>query len=247
MKSKYGHRQHYRAHLTDTRTWKRICSIHELCSSHVTGQSSSYIWSLETHGNFTIRSAYSMLSSPGITMFTHRFIWHRLQQPIVQVMLWKLYHRALPIEDNLKKFLIYLPTCCPFCRSASATQQHIFYQCSLIKSIWIYYAVLLDGPNLLNSALNQYLMLWWTSTTEKSFRGILRIIFPGIMIWNVWKAYSATVFGDERFNSFQLGDRIRHHMYTWSCTQNGKKYTSNDPELLAAGINPGLSCIVRIL
>lgn len=238
LSSKYGHRQHYIPCITDTVTWKRICSVHDLCSPHAVGQLRSRTWTLESNGQFTIKSAYELLRSSGPKYLSHWFIWHRLQQPNNQIILWKLYHHALPIEDNLRRFTAICPTCCPFCHNSSATQAHLFLKCTYIQQIWKYYASIVDGPQPGNMHLFQYLVSWWTSTSAKSFQGVLRLIVPGIVVWQIWKAYSAMIFGGEQYHSDQLKESIRRHIYTWSCAQHGRKFVTNEHDLILFGLTP---------
>lgn len=103
MHSKYEGRLGLPPQITDTPCWKRICAVHSLCISHIDGLQGSHVWKHDNRGVFTLKSAYAVTRPAGVKLFSHSFIWHRLQIPSVGLFMWKLYHGALPLQDNFRR------------------------------------------------------------------------------------------------------------------------------------------------
>lgn len=94
---------------------------------------------------FSKISLFSYQSIEGVFIFSQIY----LAQDVAScdtLLLWKLYHAALPVVDNLRRFAMVFPSCCPLCRSSKATEEHLFLHCPVSRDIWTYCAISLDGP-----------------------------------------------------------------------------------------------------
>lgn len=137
-------------------------------------------------GQFSIKSAYNMLSSELPTLDYSRFIWLYGSPTGGCIFLWKLWMRPLPLTDNLRVWQAIFPSQCAFCRSHSDTQDHLFLQCPAIQPLWQELAILLSGPMPRQLTIRAYLIRWWRVSSSKTMIGQLRVVASSLAAWVMW-------------------------------------------------------------
>lgn len=135
--------------------------------------------------------------------------------------------------------MVVRPTQCPFCRSHSATVDHIFIYCSRIRYFWSFFAAELHGVPLTSLSLRQHLLSWWYRSNSTSISGVLKIVIPAIVLSNIWRQYAQLTYGDTTiFSTAALRNSIHFDIHVWTMKIQGSK--------LAAGPLPSLSWLPRI-
>lgn len=224
MHLKYGGRGDFRPRLPDSATWKLICRIHPHCASHTVGTASTLSWTPSPTGEFTLKSAYEICRTSISTQLSSKFIWSKHHSPYTRLLLWRIFHSALPFEDCIGRYSVVRPTQCPFCRHDSATLVHIFLCCSCIHPLWTFFAAELHGLLPARTSLQQYLLSWWYRATTSSFSGVLKIVVPALIATNIWKQYAQITYGDSSsFSASRLRNAIHFDIYAWVQSIQGTK------------------------
>ncbi|VFQ94926.1 unnamed protein product [Cuscuta campestris] len=110
------------------------------------------------------------------------------------IFLWKLLNGALPFPQNLGRFASSLPSMCPLCKNNNDDTDHCLLHCPTATTVWNKLAALSNGPSVKeNTTLRQHLLAWWFGSSTKNFKGTLRIIFPGLCTWSLWKARNSSL------------------------------------------------------
>lgn len=239
MHAKYGRRGDFQPRLPDSPVWKLIFRINNVCLSHAAGANTHLTWKPSSSGEFTLKSAYDVCRPSRPTLLSSKFIWFKHHSPSIKLLLWRLFHAALPFEDYIGSYSAARPTQCPFCKQHSATVDHVFLYCSPIRLLWTFFATELQGVSLTSLPLRQYLLSWWYRSSSASIYGVLKIVVPGILVHNIWRCYASLVYGDQTcFSILALRAAIHFDIDMWVHTLHGSK--------LAAGPTPPISWIPKV-
>lgn len=160
MHAKYGHRRDYLPRLPDSPIWKIICRIHPFCLIYTDRQNDQISWLPNQLGDFSLKSAYEICRTASPKLLSASFIWSKHHSPAIKLFLWRIFNSALPFEDYLGRYIMARPTQCPFCKSESASVDHVFLYCPSVRSIWCYFASELHCPLPTSIHLRQYLLSW---------------------------------------------------------------------------------------
>ncbi|CAH9100184.1 unnamed protein product [Cuscuta epithymum] len=193
MHARYPRGDNLVAKPPDSAVWKRICHIHERGLQLVDFQNGHQVWTPSQDGNFSLSSAFQEIRDKRSTTFSNSHIWHKNQFLPIKLFMWKLFQNILPLPENLGRFNIHaFPSQCPFCRKDSISTSHIFYNCSSIKPIWLYYMSMFSIfiPNW-NVSHRQICFTWWLEAGTKTIIDIYKHCIPGIISWHIWKCYSS--------------------------------------------------------
>lgn len=224
MHAKYGRRGDFRPRLPDSPVWKLICRINHLCVTHTAGTNNFLTWQPSTSGEFALKSAYNIRRPSRPTLLSAKFIWFKHHSPSIRLLLWRLFHAALPFEDYIGSYLTARPTQCPFCKQYSSSVDHVFLYCSTIQPLWMFFAAELQGISPTTLPLRQYLLAWWYRSSSSSFDGVLKIVVPGILVYNIWRCYANMVYGDQTsFSISALRNTVHFDIHMWVHTLQGTK------------------------
>lgn len=182
-------------------------------------------------GTFAFGKVYDLIRPTRPSLMSYEFIWRLTQQPAIQVFLWRLYHNALPLPDNLLWFSIVLPSRCFFCQADSASMSHLLFSFPEVRTVWSYFSALLDVSPLMNANLQSYLLRIWCSA-PRSFLGEMQMVFPGILLWNVWKMYAAIVFDSLVWSLCSTIRTIRTDIFLCAKSMSGTKIVENVSSLI---------------
>lgn len=236
MHMKYGRRGDYHPRLPDSAIWKLICRIHHTCISQTTGAGSFLSWTSTPTGEFTLKAAYDICRVSRPTQLSTKFIWFKQHSPSTRILLWRLFHSAMPFEDYIGRYLVARPTQCPFCRAHSATVDHVFIYCSRIRYLWGFFATELHGILPTSLSLHQYLLAWWYRSTPSLLFGVLKIVIPAIIVSDIWRHYAQLVYGDPTtFSTAGLRNSIHFDIHMWILQIQGSKLAAGPTLSLSPG------------
>lgn len=107
---------------------------------NVTGARDRISWSKSTDGGFTVKSAYTMLTTssipqPNVESFFNR-IWRVVAPERVRMFLWLVGNQA--IMTNAERYRRHLceSSICTVCKGAAETSIHILRDCPAMSGIW---------------------------------------------------------------------------------------------------------------
>jgi hypothetical protein len=97
------------------------------------------VWTLEEKGNFTVKSAASMLL-PRDTQASTDPMWANLWKTKIHErlknFLWRLSSNTLPTKTNLASRFGMESALCPLCHLEDESYSYLFLNCSKVKPIW---------------------------------------------------------------------------------------------------------------
>ncbi|XP_020211099.1 uncharacterized protein LOC109795944 [Cajanus cajan] len=105
-------------------------------------QVDSWWWLGEPSGTYTVRSAYSAITSEvvvGSNNGAPNIIWSIPAPPKVKIFAWRMMSRGLPTVDNLASRSITISdndALCVFCKQDIETDYHLFCTCSVVDKVW---------------------------------------------------------------------------------------------------------------
>ncbi|XP_020225343.1 uncharacterized protein LOC109807237 [Cajanus cajan] len=112
-------------------------------------QVDSWWWLGEPSGTYTVRSAYSAITSEadvGSNIGAPSSVWSIPAPPKAKIFAWRMMSRGLPTVDNLASRSIVLSendALCVFCKSDIETDYHLFCTCPVVDKVWKYTSCLL--------------------------------------------------------------------------------------------------------
>jgi hypothetical protein len=94
------------------------------------------LWIHSTHGDLTLKDAYSFVALPGTSVSWAKSIWNVAIPPSKSFMVWRLFHHKMPTDEILSARGIQLPSMCCFCNKESETTSHLFLHCQFSLALW---------------------------------------------------------------------------------------------------------------
>jgi len=157
---------------------------------------------METSYTFSVRSAYSVLTSESIAASTVVVptIWHQQVPLKVVLFVWRLFCDRLPTKDNLlRRGVITLDSrlCIVDCNSIETTN-HLFLHCSTFGSVWQCLLRWLGFSTALPlGVIDHFTQFSWDDGTVKDRRTILQVIWYATT-WKIWKERNNRLFNGKQ-------------------------------------------------
>jgi len=176
-------------------------------------------WKLETSSTFSVRSAYSVLTSESAAASTVAVptIWHQQVPLKVVLFVWCLFRDRLPTKDNLlRRGVITLDSrmCIADCNSIETTN-HLFLHCSTFGSVW---QCLLRGLGFSTAlplgVIYHFNQFSWDDGAVKDRRTILQVIWFATT-WEIWKERNNRLFNGKQSSIIQVVDKIKSLTFMW--------------------------------
>jgi hypothetical protein len=187
-------------------TWKHMQSVKTFADSHG-GQAG---WD---GAPFSILKAWSSvrISCPTRPLFS--FIWDSRSPPKVSLLMWRILHDGLPLDDNLKRVGIPLVSRCKCCGIGnSESLNHLFFASSTASACWNYFSNLLSVRGVVRSA-NDLPATWWTRNSGKSLRSIIHRLVPCLICWHIWCARNKATFDDSPMIPSTIIHQVRNDVF----------------------------------
>ena len=154
----------------------------------------SFCWGFSGSGTFSVKSATWLAHGhdehPTPT-WHFNWIWKLDVPPKIRIFLWQLLHNALPLRDNLYRRGLQIDRVCPLCTGDPENNDHLFWECPSTNQLWILATQQLWLPMGLSPRGTPYV-----SHIIRSFHHIDRnTVKVAFLLWQLWKARNAAVFG----------------------------------------------------
>ena len=149
-------------------------------------QEGKQFWTLTTSGNFSTFSAYEAPRGARVTLASRRLIWDRRLPCKVTTFMWQLLNDYLPFPEALCKLGFHIPSKCLFCPSEE-TKDHVLSDCPFASAIWRFFSQAFQLPGFSSMGVQMRLQHWWSNASFTSARGLMLMILPSIICWEIWK------------------------------------------------------------
>ncbi|XP_058783255.1 uncharacterized protein LOC131657925 [Vicia villosa] len=161
-----------------------------------TAEKDTLIWRAAEDGMLTVKLAYDSILKPHHSQKWLSFPWHRDIPPSQSMVVWRLIHKKMPSDDNLKIRGLSFPSMCSLCKSSEESAFHIFFDCTYAKKLWKCLAVKLQFHSFHNfeDCLNWIQRSWSNQAKVVSFAIIIN------MIHHIWKARNSARFEDTQIS-----------------------------------------------
>ncbi|RAL53546.1 hypothetical protein DM860_015583 [Cuscuta australis] len=187
-------------------------------------------------GEFTLKQGYNACRESGNSQLSYKLAWHKLQIPSVKIFQWKILHDILPFPRLYIQIGFHLHSQCPLCKSWETNVNHTLLHCEFSINIWNFFANLLQGPRARRGiTLRQHFLEWGLRANSKTQRGNLRMVIPGIIAWNIWKIYTASIYNEDSPVMSTALKGIKTTIQKWNWLHRKKSWMIRDQELYDTG------------
>ncbi|XP_048619867.1 uncharacterized protein LOC125590358 [Brassica napus] len=195
----------------------------------ITGAPDFYAWLDSKTGVYSVKSGYFVAASmiqvedneateaQRITeQALNKGIWTCKTSPKLHLFLWKIFHGALPLGENLAKRGMLTNISCRRCGELE-TADHIFLHCAFTRriwsaSIWRNEFILTDTSTLATIFLES------ANYINLPPLGIKETIFPWIC-WAIWTARNYLIFENRNFEPIDILSKAIANAREWNAAQ----------------------------
>ncbi|KAF1886758.1 hypothetical protein Lal_00045995 [Lupinus albus] len=197
-----------------------------------TNKSDSWEWRHDKSKMFTVRSAYSILTSHDqvlATPYNDSFLLWKSRVPLkVFSFTWRLFQNRIPTKDALLRQGFSSSDSggilCPFCNEHPESTDHLFSSCSLSYLVWqmIYkwLGISVVLPNTPSHHLSYHLGL---VKDRKSWKFWSVIWFA--TIWAIWLSRNDFIFNNVNSSLLHILDSAKLKSWLWIKSQRGLNST----------------------
>jgi hypothetical protein len=199
--------------------------LHFLRPVTLSSEVDSWSWRLEPGGEFTVKSAYALVSDFLIERRTvaqdvgsaFKSIWNCPAPSKVSGLVWMVLHERVPARDNLfrrKVIPVNGETRCVLCGDSRETVSHLFLYCRVTLQVWervlpwlgIYFSL----PQSICSLLNFVAEIPGTKQKKKG-----AIMIWCAVIWSVWRHRNRIIFDNRTVDRDSLVDDVQIASWRW--------------------------------
>ncbi|GAU51712.1 hypothetical protein TSUD_415190, partial [Trifolium subterraneum] len=98
------------------------------------------VWKHTNNGELCFRDAYLFQKPPLNETYWAKLIWSPSIPPSKSLLVWRLFHKKVPTDENLCARGCYVVSQCNLCGKAVETSQHLFWDCAFAKNLWTWLA-----------------------------------------------------------------------------------------------------------
>lgn len=99
-------------------------------------QQPSWMWSLETSGEYTMSSLRFHIGNSILPKSPVKWDWNNLVPRKVNILAWRLAYNRLPTRENLLKWGMGNSNQCALCNQVTESAAHLFLSCSISNEVW---------------------------------------------------------------------------------------------------------------
>ncbi|KAJ9549144.1 hypothetical protein OSB04_021687 [Centaurea solstitialis] len=214
--------------------WGSIVAINKFTSQYdlnllslfqqVDDEQRSWKWTLDATGSYSVASLRRALDQK--LLHNDRGLkttWIKLVPSKVNITVWKAQHHRLATFSNLaKRGIISEPKTCPFCSHEIETENHLFAECPLARSLLMEIGKwwkLTPPRGPLENILN-----WGTSANMKGNNLQVFTAIIHIFVWQIWCSRNEIVFSSKRSSLSRLFLLVQGLSYSWINARGGRKF-----------------------
>ncbi|KAF6161411.1 hypothetical protein GIB67_009290 [Kingdonia uniflora] len=111
------------------------------------------VWKPYLHGKFCVNNTYNVIRSKGCPQWWAKYVRKDGLHPRSSMWGWRVFHGAIPIEDNIKKKGIYLASWYRLCNNNEESLDHFLWSCKISVELWLW---ILDLFQLMFQQIKSY-------------------------------------------------------------------------------------------
>jgi len=188
----------------------------------------TFVWSHAADGKLSSKMALQFLKLAAPQLPWAELIWKGGIPPSHSFTFWRLMHRRMPTDENLRTHGCIIVSVCCFCLRTDESSEHIFLQCPFAMSLWNW----LGGKR--NCAIDCTLPLSLLSCIPHQCSSQIAEIFLAAVIHTVhtiWRARNDLRFSSKATTFHSAKVRI-HSLVAMSSNASGGKCLPSDFPLL---------------
>ncbi|KAI0522381.1 hypothetical protein KFK09_004760 [Dendrobium nobile] len=128
-------------------------------------------------------------------------IWHKSFPSTVSIFIWRILHKLIPTDDNLRRRGFIFPSKCQCCYHVD-NMHHVFISGPVVVKFWTYFEDIFH-LNFFTTSISIYNLLdcWFVKS-----KGHVRNVIPSLILWFLWLERN-----DSHFNGVVMNyQRIIH-------------------------------------
>lgn len=174
-------------------------------------------WRLTATGTYTAKSAYLATFHGSASCPAWKLTWKAWAPPRVKFFHWLANLGRCWKADRLARRGLPHPPCCPLCDQAPESIQHLFFECSFSKQVWLEILLWLhltchvpDGEENLTE--------WWNKARQSTAKLMhKRLASAALLIpWMTWKHRNDCVFNAATPSTNALVSKIKDEAALWA-------------------------------
>jgi hypothetical protein len=181
-------------------------------------------WGSRGEGTFKVKYAY--IRAVDLSEMDKRKDWQRIWQPgiwpKIVTFLWLILTKKVLTWDKLRKRGYEGPSICMLCREEEETLNHLFCTCREVRNIWDNGAMLFHRARGGRDDTTNLIIDWLVEPFKNPILNKTWEIFPGIVMWNLWKERNKIIFKQNSLSTQFLWNQIKENVQetiassTWS-------------------------------
>lgn len=209
-----------------------------LIKPSLSGAPDKIIWTQTPSGEYTTKSGYTAIlpnhhPQPPVLQGLHNFewrknVWNLHTAPKIKLFLWKTFHGAIPVGEQLRARQINVDGKCKTCGQPESIG-HLFLHCSFAKQVWSLAPV---SPSVEYSGPLDLRTEWPGLCSRKNLppTGVaVGELAPWIM-WQLWKARNSLMFTDKKCTAPEVLSSAIAAAQEWSQSQTSPPSGNGIPQ-----------------
>lgn len=226
--------------------WKRMLAAFDTLEDNIShGPNDRVVWCPSTSGDFTLRSAYEVIRPSASRLMSNSYIWNSRLPLKISIFLWKLFRNCCGFPDSLVRFGYHLPSVFPLCYRALASPDHCLLTCHVASKVWAAFTPIFCAPQPQHTVRSQC-HSWWLGMPSASALGDLGLLMPILILWNIWKLYTASLYDDVTPRLAQAIWAVRTDVMSITHSRPLARCSPADDILLSSGLIRGFKVSQRM-
>ncbi|KAL3635512.1 hypothetical protein CASFOL_020059 [Castilleja foliolosa] len=179
------------------------------------------------NGKFTVKDYINKRRGQGNHLSWSDYIWHPAIPYKASGFLWRVFQKAVPVDEQIRKRGFIGPSKCRCCNSGDIeTINHLFAKSDLATKVLEHFGNILN-KNINASSFEQLWNSWIHNTDMDTQYGYISLCFFGISIWEIWKARCKATFDDIDMNAHVIIKKINNQVTLINTYISPKKPSTN--------------------
>ncbi|KAK8993149.1 hypothetical protein V6N11_033253 [Hibiscus sabdariffa] len=173
-------------------------------------------WFGSSDGSFSVKSLRLLIgpNRSGESMW-NECVWIGFTPPKVEIFVWLVLWGRVPVKMELSRRGMSNLGCilCPLCKLFPESVSHLFFSCSGIWPIWMYFCRLLGISTVLPREPKLFFEAWGALGDPNHKEWFLVILF--VVLWSIWLFRNEVIFQNKKVDWLQLNFLIRFRLAYW--------------------------------
>ncbi|KAL9660055.1 hypothetical protein QQ045_024865 [Rhodiola kirilowii] len=162
-------------------------------SFHLSNRPDLLRWRGSDYGVFSTKACYERIRAPLPKSLMFKHLWHSWLPPKISTLIWRLWHKALPTDDNIPMLGFAMASKCRCCKKRKEEEtEHMFIHSEVAAPIWKFLASLFDKS--VPVTISQLQQDWFTNLQKSDFMSYLSLCLAACTLWEVWINRNSRMF-----------------------------------------------------